>query len=338
MKTDTKKSSDFVILMEIVSRIRKQNEGKGSEPEPIPLSDTIYKHLLADICESRDKMFYYLRLLSESHYIFVISLIEEDESHNMGGVYGYVVAEPLIVDSLKESSAYGLEAAYEQQFYKRKPCEGIIRELLPQAKIYNNTPLGRALNMAVMLQQFAKILRVDYEEYTEVWKRSKLLELLPELKKADFEQSESEDEAVDTEPDTAASAPSQEEEQKEDSTEEQERRKVQRAVDTKEMEEIQKMDKSGQWGRAVDKYGTEFLIRIHLRKHEFDRLRWLMRTNRIAKESDLRYIRDSVRKMEGRLSLDAKLKKFQREMLEVKRIAQIKLNAIYQIKKKLQAT
>ena len=95
------------------------------------------------------------------------------------------------------------------------------------------------------------------------------------------------------------------------------------------------MNLSGGWGVAVERYGVQFLIRIHLRKYEFDTLRSLIRGGRIAREEDLRFLRDSLRKMQGRLDADPTLKLFLKAMAEVRRLAQVRLNRIYEVKRRL---
>ena len=108
-----------------------------------------------------------------------------------------------------------------------------------------------------------------------------------------------------------------------------------RPIDSAELNQIQEMDRSGQWGKAVDRYGVQFLLRIHFRKYEFEKVRWLLRTGKVAREEDVRFIRDTIRTMEGRVNVDLKLGRFLKDMADIRRIAQMKLNSIHQVKKKL---
>ncbi|GIX43157.1 MAG: hypothetical protein KatS3mg129_2890 [Leptospiraceae bacterium] len=94
------------------------------------------------------------------------------------------------------------------------------------------------------------------------------------------------------------------------------------------------MNLSGNWGKAVEKFGVQFLIRVHLRKFEFDILKKLLLQKRIAKEEDLIFLRDSLRKMEERSLFDKELKKYLNDIKELKRIAQIKINQFHLIRKK----
>lgn len=348
--------------MEIVNKIRDLNLNEKRD-YPIPVSDTMFRKYFAPIVNSEQQLKEFLNILVEAHYLFPLSIVEPDDTLMVSGVDGYVVAEIAALKTLREKTEDDLEIAYEQQLYRRKQAATIMRELLPQARNYNNTPLGRSLNIAVMLSQFEHVLISGFAEYTQTWRRKKLQELVPDIDvaalsadKADeptgapvdplaFEatgmsdERDSADSGVPTEaenydvedgefggpPETrpvATFAPEPE-------------RPPARAVDSAELSRIQEMDRSGQWGQAVDRYGVQFLLRIHFRKYEFDKVRWLLRTGKVAREEDVRYIRDTIRTMEGRVGVDLKLNRFLKDMADIRRVAQMKLNNIHQVKKKM---
>jgi hypothetical protein len=73
-----------------------------------------------------------------------------------------------------------------------------------------------------------------------------------------------------------------------------------RATDTPSGAEAEQMDLSGDWGRAVNKFGVEFLLRIHFRKNEFNKIKYLVNTRRVAREADLLFVRDTVRTLQAR--------------------------------------
>ena len=361
-------NKEHAVLMEIVKRVKEINQGDGKKPGVIPTSDDMYRKHLSDIVESKDKLEFYVRLLFESHYLLQITLVEADERLLVNGIHGYVVAEAGPIDSLIEFYDTQLETAYEQHFYRRRAVATIIRELLPQARTFNNTDLGRALNVSVMLHQFAQLLRAEYAEFTDMFKRRKLQEIMPDLVMGEEEHADDEDglgmagtadsaadiDAVESAPEimpqeagadaieVQAGIPSLGEEDPDSDAEALGAAPppepapitpAKRAVDTVLGRDVQQMDKSGRWGEAVNRYGVEFLVRIHLRKYEFEKLRWLIRSGRIVREQDLRFIRDSLRKMEGRFNEDPALNRYSKDMAEVKRAAQVRLNAIHQMKK-----
>lgn len=294
------------ILQDIVEHIRNANKAKDGEK--IPTSDDMVRRLAAEYALEKDVIRYYLRVLSDAHYIITIHFVEADERLMISGVNGYVVAEPGIVEEVKNYAYRLLEQTYEAQFYRRKQATLIIREMMTDVKRYNNTPLGKTLNAALMLQQYDSVIESHQGEFSDQWKSSRLAELVPGLNQ---------------DPGAAAAAPIAA-----DDTFVAPDVESHRAVDSEAYRNLEKMDLSGSWGKAVNKYGVNFLLRIHLRKYEFDRVRKLIKQKKIARYDDLKYVRDSVRKMEDRTFEDPMLQYYQNDMTELRRLAQIKLNQI----------
>lgn len=82
------------------------------------------------------------------------------------------------------------------------------------------------------------------------------------------------------------------------------------------------------WGRMVSKFSIEFLLRVHLRKCEFETVRKLITSGKVTDEVNLRLIRDSLLKMEKNINVDKVLASYLEEMIELRRLAQRKLNAV----------
>ncbi|MBU42731.1 MAG: hypothetical protein CMN76_05895 [Spirochaetaceae bacterium] len=295
------------ILQDIVEQIRKANKSKDGER--IPTSDDLVRLLSSEYALDTDTIRYYLRVLSDAHYIITIHFVEADERLMISGINGYVVAEPGIVEEVKSYAYRLLEQTYEAQFYRRKQATLIIREMMTDVKRYNNTPIGKALNAALMLQQYDSVIESHQGEFSDQWKSSRLAELLPGLNQ---DSNQAATTPVISSEDTFVSPDIE----------------SHRAVDSEAYRNLEKMDLSGSWGKAVNKYGVNFLLRIHLRKYEFDRIRKLIKQKKIARYEDLRFVRDSVRKMEDRTFEDPMLQYYQNDMTELRRLAQIKLNQI----------
>jgi len=293
-------------LLRIRDRIKVINNNVYEEA--IPTSDIMFRKYLNDLVYSEDMARYYLKLLAESNFIFVIQIVKSDTILRIPGIDGYVVAELDIIEKLLAVYNQRLVTIYEAEKRKLAGVETIIRELMPKVKELNNTPLGKVLNICIMLEQFTRIIHERPDHFQDAYRISKLKQFIPE--EDEFKEPEEEHEKIQ---------------------QVQERR---RAVDTEEYQQLSKMNLTGNWAKAVEQFGVQFLIRVHLRKYEFDVLKKLLLQKRIAREEDLIFLRDSLRKMEERSLFNPELKKYLNEIKELKRIVQIKINQFYLIRKK----
>jgi hypothetical protein len=293
-------------LLRIRDRIKEINN--NIYDEAIPTSDIIFRKYLNDLVYSEDMARYYLKLLAESNFIFMIQIVKPDTVLRIPGIDGYVVAELDIIEKLLAVYNQRLVTIYEAEKRKLAGVETIIRELMPKVKELNNTPLGKVLNICIMLEQFTRIINERPDHFQDAYRISKLKQFIPE--EDEFKEPEEEHEKIQ---------------------QVQERR---RAVDTEEYQQLSKMNLTGNWAKAVEQFGVQFLIRVHLRKYEFDVLKKLLLQKRIAREEDLIFLRDSLRKMEERSLFNPELKKYLNEIKELKRIVQIKINQFYLIRKK----
>jgi len=325
-------------VKDIWTRIREVNLNDGEEP--IPPSDLIYRKHCGDMVNSPEELEMILEFLDKSHHVFTVKIVDTDERSGIKAIVGYVAAEIPVISKLKERYFQELESAYAGHFYNRKSGSTIVRELVGEAKNFNNTPLGTALNISLMLLQYEHFMAKSYAEFTDTWKNTRLNELVENenrtlTRKAEAEKKGSGESGAEAgqegggqpQADAAPSGP--------DATLSDQGREIPsgRAVDSQEYAKLQEMNLSGKWGEAVTKFGVEFLVRIHLRKYEFEQVRNLVRQNRIARESDLRYIRDTLRKMEARYGLDPELKAHEEKIVELRRLAQMRLNRLFQAKK-----
>lgn len=260
----------------IVDAVRQLNARR--DRDPVPVQADLVPFLDSEFQRDRVKLQASLDLLAESNYLIACRLVEADPRMRVEAIQGYVVAEADIVRDLQAFIYERLEAAYEQQFYRRRSANAIIQEMLQNIRKYNNSHIGRILNAAVMLQQSEPILGRGGEDYTPARKEARLTELVeanPAIIKAGTEGPK----------DTYSSKPGGD---------------PRRATDTDSGIEAEQMDLSGDWGRAVEKFGVEFLLRIHFRKNEFNKLKYLVNTRRVAREVDLIFIRDTVRTLQAR--------------------------------------
>ncbi len=82
------------------------------------------------------------------------------------------------------------------------------------------------------------------------------------------------------------------------------------------------------WGRMVSKFLIDFLLRVHLRKCEFEIIRKLITSGKLTSEENLRLIRDSLLKMGKNVNVDKVLASYLDEMTELRKLTQRKLKLI----------
>ncbi len=307
------KENIIEILLKITERIKERN--LKIYEDPIPTSDLLYKEIVYDLVSSPDLANYYIKLLNEANYLFTIHLVKPDPALRIPGIDGYVVSEKPILESLLGEYKKKLEHIYEIEKRKKTGAEVIIRELMPKVKEYNNTSIGKILNICIMIDQFLRVIEEKPDNFTEEKKMYLLRLLLPEETQTQHTQIENESNSIVIP----------------------EIKEKKRAVDTEEYKELSKMNLQGNWGKAVEKFGVEFLIRIHLRKHEYEILKKLILQKRIAKEQDLYFLKDCLRKMEENYYLDKEIRKHINEIKELKRLVQLKINQFYLLKKKYES-
>jgi len=282
---------------DLAKMIKEVNTTVREGKERIPNSETHMKEWCSHFAMDESKIRAILQDLKNAHYIFQFSIVLPDPNLFLPGTDSYVYAEQSILNDLKKYCELRLEKTYEQTFYKKKSPFQIIKELFPKVKEYNNTPLGKALNEAVMIEEFVRLMNNSGYEYTEQWKKSKLREI--------YSETEEEVPSLESELETQSRALDQ----------------VASKIDPGE-------NPNSTWSKITDTFPVEFLIRIHFRKYEFETVKKLILTGKIRSESDLKYIRDTLQMMEGRTNQDIILKKHLAEMVELRRLAQGKLNYI----------
>ncbi len=331
-------------LMLMHARIQEKNLNDANDP--IPRSDSMLKYLFSDLCDSFEQMAGFLQMLCDSHYLLSIRYVEPEPGLGIPATDGFVSTDYNVINKIYDYSQRHLERVYEGQFYRAKSANAILHELFPKISSYKNTPLGQALNEMIMVQQHQQIMKEDPSAYKTEWKEEKLRSLLKKgggsgSEGNEFEAAEEAD--FDFTIDSGYGSGRPESKSVPESAPvsgmsyadpgpavagEELPGKGQRAVESPQYLEMEQMNTKGSWGQIYDKYGAEFLIRIHFRKHEFAEVRSLIRTKRIAREKDLRFIRDTLRDIEKRIPDSPDLQPWKNDITELRRFAQLKLNQI----------
>jgi hypothetical protein len=284
------------IALELAELIKKENlEGK----DRIPTSDAFMRVWASNFSRPEEEIRKILTALRDSHYIFVVNIVAPDPNLFVYGEEAYIFTDVTILNDLKRAAEENLERLYESSNYKRKSAFQISRELFPKIKEYNNTPLGRAINVVVMLEEFMRILTNASFEYTDQWRRNKIQEIFGNEVGSIEELSTT---LITSDP--------------------------KRAVDIMKESPKEKIDPS--WSKATQNFTVEFLLRVHFRKYEFDVIKKLIQSGKIKDEKELKFVRDTLILMETRTDTDRLLKRYNEDMVELRRYCQAKLNMLRQ--------
>ena len=284
------------LFQEIANYIKDENlRGK----DRIPTSETIIRKLMTQYSKTSDEIIGYLEQLKELHFIFIVNVVTPDPELYLQGINGYIYSDLNILNEVKHFSEQKLISSYEKMnSSKRKTAYQIMKELQPRIKEFNNTEIGKNLNELTMIEEYIKTISTNSFEYTDSWRKEKLLKLFKEEDIGDF-QEETEISNLST-------------------------IERQRYADPG----------NSKWAKAVNQFSVQFLIRIHFRKYEFDVVKKLILTSKITMLEDLIYIRNTLKELESQLDKDTILKYHIDKIIELRRIAQGKINNL----RKLQLT
>ncbi|PJE04005.1 MAG: hypothetical protein CK427_03995 [Leptospira sp.] len=285
--------SKVKIGLELAELIKTENLGGK---ERLPNTETHMKQWCAHFALDEKSLRDILTNLRDAHYIFIINIVLPDPNLYLPSIDSYAYADPSLLNDLKRYSENRLEKTYESTFYKKKSPFQITRELFPKIKEFNNSAMGKCLNESVMLDEFIRVLTNVPFEFADQWRAAKLREIY----------SEEEEETPHIEEELAAKA---------------------RAMDQPSGKEYIENPKSA-WSKITNNFSIEFLLRIHFRKYEFEVVKKLILKGKIQSETDLKFIRDTLQLMESRTNQDPILKRHMNEMIELRRLAQTKLNIL----------
>ncbi|TGK14224.1 hypothetical protein [Leptospira stimsonii] len=297
------------VALEIASEIRKVNL---QDDEKIPTSDTFIKDLMSLYSREPEDLRNIIEALREAKVIFVIKIVLPEERANKlsdPGVDAYAYADLKILTDLKYYSEKKLERLYESTYYKKKSPSLIARELFPKIRELNNTPIGRIVNISVMLEEFIRMMNNNPNDFIDEFRTQALEEILVSKGSSPSEGKDIGDEAAPSSfSSTFSPIPSQ------------------RASDR--IDPLNNVNPNSPWGRMVSKFSIDFLLRVHLRKCEFETIRRLIITGKVGEEEQLRLVRDNLLKMEKNIHVDKVLASYLEEMVELRRLTQRKLNLI----------
>ena len=270
----------------------------------IPHSDLFYKEMESLYGFTRSEIDVIISILKESHKILVFEISREDKNRKLDKILGYVDADLMTLQKLRDIFYRALSDDYEKENGKKKSASQIIRELIPRLQYINHTPLGRVLNKAIMLDEYIHMIEKDYKEFTEEWKDENLkiqIEINKELL-ADYHDKKKDEVAVEEGPPARKKKAA-----------------YVRAVDTPQHEEYMNQVSSGSVNKLLQIYGVDFFFRVNLRKCNFEFISQALDTGVIDRKKDLMALKEMMRVVKSHLGADAELEKHYEEIMSLDR-------------------
>lgn len=270
----------------------------------IPHSDVFYKEMESLYGLSKSEIDVIISILKESHKILVMEISREDKNRKIDKILGYVDADLMTLQKLRDIFHRALTDDYEKENGKKKSSHQIIRELIPRLQYINHTPLGRVLNKAIMLDEYIHMIEKDYKEFTEEWKEENLKTQLSINKELlDGFTGEKKAEALPEDNETAP------------------KRKAAyvRAVDTPQHQEYMDQVNSGSINKLLQIYGVDFFFRVNLRKCNFEFISQALDTGVIDRKKDLMDLKEMLKTIKNNLGSDAELEKHYDEIMSLDR-------------------
>lgn len=294
------------IVDKIFKRIVVHNQKLNIDS--IPHSDTFQNEIMSLYGIGKNEIEVVLSILKESHKVFIMEIAKEEPRKNLDKISGYVDADLLTIQKLKEIFYTALVNEYEKDYHKKKTAGQIIKELIPRISYINHSPLGKFLNKALMLDEFERHVEKNYREFTEEWKDENYTvqlsvneEFLKNLGN-ETKVSSKDKEAVQPAVKTSVSK---------------------RAVDSPLHQEYQNQSQNQNSGESISKmlqiYGVDFFYRVNLRKYNFSIIEQAIDSGKITRRQDLAVLKDMLKQMRAHFGIDSELEKYYDDIMNLDR-------------------
>jgi len=299
------------IVNEVFQEIKKRNMDVG--PDSIPHSDEFFKYASGILGIENELIKKIIKILINAHQIFSLKIVQEDTTHDIPEIEGYVVANLFLLRKLKNFFENELVILYEDEYKQRFMVRRVIKEIFPRLNMLNNTQIGEVANKAIMLDEYEGLMEKEYEQYNENWQKSQLkIEIAKAKLPAEIERKGNRSEKGIDKADIDKNI-----------GEKQGKSKTVvsgRAVDSNKYNEF--IEKSNNY--PIDKilkiYGIDFFLRINLRNYKFTLITELIEKGKIKERPDLIRLKNMLKKIKLNLDKDKKLAKYYNDIYELERV------------------
>lgn len=290
------------IVDKVFKRIVAYNQRMNLDS--IPHSDVFQNEIISLFGITKNELEVVLSILKESHKILIMEIAKEETGKNLDKISGYVDADLLTIQKLKEIYYNALVNEYEKGYHKKKTAGQIIKELIPRISYINHSPLGKFLNKALMLDEFERHVEKNYREFTEEWKDENYAVQISVneefLKNIGNEKKGPAQVKVETPVESKPSA-------------------SKRAVDSPLLQEFQNQNSGDSLLKMLQIYGVDFFYRVNLRKYNFSIIEQAIDSNIITRRQDLLALKDMLKQIRSHFGIDSQLEKYYDDIMNLDR-------------------
>lgn len=290
------------IVDKVFKRIVAYNQRMNLDS--IPHSDVFQNEIISLFGITKNELEVVLSILKESHKILIMEIAKEETGKNLDKISGYVDADLLTIQKLKEIYYNALVNEYEKDYHKKKTAGQIIKELIPRISYINHSPLGKFLNKALMLDEFERHVEKNYREFTEEWKDENYAVQISVneefLKNIGNEKKGPAQVKVETPVESKPSA-------------------SKRAVDSPLLQEFQSQNSGDSLLKMLQIYGVDFFYRVNLRKYNFSIIEQAIDSNIITRRQDLLALKDMLKQIRSHFGIDSQLEKYYDDIMNLDR-------------------
>ncbi len=284
--TDPAESSQSALtpaLTAVLSAVARRNRLRNADPLPtlaeLSMMEGLAEHYREegvlprpDASANRRALGEALALLCEAGELHCFEIAPPDPLMHAPARIVYAVSDPQLCQDLLGFLEEQLLVAYELQFHRRRPLADVEADLTANLAKYRQ---GQPARLLLAVQALREILTGNA-----------LATGTP------VSPGDSVDDSPWAQSGSSAADPAAAE---------------RRAVDTTRGQAALRIDLIRDWQEAAPFYGVQFLLRVYLRRNEFERIQYLVNTRSIASAEDLRYIREIAQRLANRLPGDPEL-------------------------------
>jgi hypothetical protein len=282
----------------------------------IPVSTEFFPYLEKRLNIDPDKIPEIMEILTEAKMIF--SFVLSNSSIKQEVVNGFVVTKGDVILAALKRSNDTLETLYSHECNRKTPADKLILELSGKREKYNNTPIGIAANISMMLAHYKSLLERNILQYSEKIQSKLLAEVLRD--KPSIEEYIKKPEK--SKPKAAGSSFTREVEKTETPPE-----TSRHVSEASIFSEFSSFSKNHPIEKTLKIYGIELYTRSCFRDYQFNLIQKLLDDGHISTHDDLLKIKQLLEKERMNSDKNIKLNEYAGEINNLMKCINDKLKA-----------